>query len=212
MTEIRTEHYGIASKWMLLCCALSIVSGAHAQLPGTVPDEPVLTFLATDPVGESKLGREEPFYVRFEVKSSQAVGVMPDAYYHGEPVVYGFGTGGITLLPAGGGTAVTKLFFWGDNHTPIDEVRLYVGSPKNPLSGKAFSLPVKLIWTGQPSPPRPLAAWVQESLPGNNSQHPIGTPKTTGNTFTLGIIALVLTGAGLVLWGLRTRRQRPPTA
>jgi hypothetical protein len=211
MNEMRSERFCIALLGMLWGLA-SVIGCALAQ----TPDEPKLVFLATDPATSATLGKEEPFYIQFQVQSTQSVGVMPDAYYRGEPVMYGLGTGGITVLPAGGGTAVTKVFFWGDNHTPVDELRLYVGNPKNPLSGKMFSLPVKLIWSGQPATPRTLAAWAQASLPDKpvalTTTAASATAEKSYGTSILVIVALIALGLGLMLRELRARRQRPPGA
>ncbi len=190
--------------WMLLLTSGMSLAAA---------DEPTLTFLETDPAATATLGREEPFYLRFEVNNTAPVGVMVDAYYRGEPVLYGLGTDGILQVPAGGGTLVTHFFYWSEHHTPIDEVRLYVGDTKNPLSGKAFSLPVKLVWSGQAAKAREPAPWVKAWLQNEtaraqqaaNSQD--AASKTSAAPLTISILAGLLAVLGLLFWGWRARQR-----
>ncbi len=152
------------------CCfasALLVAALAHAQMP----DEPQVTFLATDPAPDAQLAHNERFYVRFAVKSTTPVAVMINAYTKGNPVFADMGSSAVNLLPASGDTAVAHFFYWGAMTRHIDEVRLTVGAPATPGKGKEFALPVNLtLTTKDATGSRPPALWVLEWQQGGTTQ------------------------------------------
>jgi len=158
------------------CCFAStlLATLAHAQMP----DEPQVTFLATDPAPDAQLARNERFYVRFAVKSATPVAVMINAYTKGNPVFADIGSSAVNLLPAGGNTAVAHFFYWGAMTRHIDEVRLAVstpGGPATPGKGKEFALPVNLtLTTEDATTSRTPAPWVLEWQQGGTAQRKPG--------------------------------------
>ena len=155
------------------CCfasALLVAALAYAQMP----DEPQVTFLATDPAPNAQLAHNERFYVRFAVKNATPVAVMINAYTKGNPVFADMGSSAVNLLPAGGGTAVAQFFYWGAMTRHIDEVRLAVSTPGAPTThgkGKEFVLPVNLtLTTKDAAGSRPSAPWVLEWQQGDTTQ------------------------------------------
>jgi hypothetical protein len=153
------------------CCFISIstllATLAHAQMP----DEPQVTFLATDPAPDAQLAHNERFYVHFAVKSAVPVAVMINAYTKGNPVFADMGSSAVNLLPAGDDTAVAHFFYWGAMTRHIDEVRLTVGTSATPGKGKEFALLVNLtLTTKDAAGSRPLAPWVLEWQRGGMAQ------------------------------------------
>ena len=155
------------------CCFAStlLATLAHAQMP----DEPQVTFLATDPAPGAQLARNERFYVRFSVKSARPVAVMINAYTKGNPVFADMGSSAVNLLPAGDDTAVAHFFYWGAMTRHIDEVRLTVGAAATPGKGKEFALPVNLtLTTKDATGSRPPVPWVLEWQQGGTAQRKPG--------------------------------------
>ncbi len=183
------------------CCFISPLLAAsltHAQMP----DEPQVTFLATDPKPNAQLAHNERFYVRFAVKSMTPVTVMINAYTKGNPVFADMGSSAVNLLPAGGGTAVAHFFYWGAMTRHIDEVRLAVstpGGPATPGKGKEFALPVNLILTTKDAAgSRPPAPWVLEWQQGGTTQWKQGPGLPTAENKPGLNLAAVLAGIAIL--------------
>jgi len=124
------------------------------------PKIPEGKLLATDPPADARLGRQQPFYVQFEVRSRAPVTVTLMPRYRGEDMVEGLATQAGVALPAGGGKAVTAFFFWGQTPTRVDELQFTMTVPGQPP--QRFSAPVNLTWRADPQPAPPLAAWAAE--------------------------------------------------
>ncbi len=124
------------------------------------PEIPEGRLLATDPPADARLGRQQPLYVRFEVRSRAPVTVTLMPRYRGEDRVEGLASQAGVALPAGGGTAVTTLYFWGQTPTRVDELQFTMTVPGQPP--QRFSAPVNLTWRADPQPAAPPAAWVIE--------------------------------------------------
>ncbi|MGH8618160.1 MAG: hypothetical protein ACREUW_10750 [Burkholderiales bacterium] len=124
------------------------------------PEVPEWQLIATDPPAEARLGRQQPFYVQFEVRSRAPVKVALMPRYRGEDAVEGLATQAEITLPAGGGRAVASFFYWGQIPTRVDELRFTVSAPGQP--SRQFSAPVNLTWRADPQPAPTPAAWVVE--------------------------------------------------
>ena len=124
------------------------------------PEVPEGKLLATDPPADARLGRQQPLYVQVEVRSRAPVTVTVAPRYRGEDVVDGLATQAGVALPAGGGTAVTSFFFWGQTPTRVDELQFTMTAQGQPP--QRFSAPVNLTWRADPQPAPPPAAWVLE--------------------------------------------------
>lgn len=124
------------------------------------PQVPEGRLLATDPPAEARLGRAQPYYVQFEVRSRAPVTVTVAPRYRGEDMVDGLATQAGVALPAGGGKAVTSFFFWGQTPTRVDELQFTMTVPGQPP--QRFSAPVNLTWRADPQPAPPLATWAAE--------------------------------------------------
>jgi len=202
-----------------LRCRLGLVlfftaAVAHAE----VPADATLRILATDPAPDATLARQQSFYVQFEVKNPAPVSVTIHAYSKGQPVFTNLGTSGMAMIPAGGGAGAAFIFFWGEQPTRIDEVRLMVSDRKNTREGKAFAFPVDLTWTAKDATAaQEFAPWVREwqqtekmrhqaeLAEFNNKMDKIG-PSTMVISFVFPVVmcALLLAGFGLPLWGSLT--------
>jgi len=124
------------------------------------PEVPEWKLLATDPPAEAQLGRQQPLYVQFEVRSRAAVKVALMPRYRGEDAIEGLATQADLTLPAAGGRAVTSFYFWGQTPTQVDELQFILTVPGQPP--QRFTAPVNLTWRADPQPAPPPAAWVVE--------------------------------------------------
>lgn len=124
------------------------------------PKIPEGKLLATDPPADARLGRQQPLYVQFEVRSRVPVTVTLMPRYRGEDMIDGLATQAGVALPAGGGRAVTLLYFWGQTPTRVDELQFTMTVAGQPP--QRFSAPVNLTWRADPQPAPPLAPWVTE--------------------------------------------------
>jgi hypothetical protein len=149
----------------LLLFRLLAVAAVLAPAGGCTPgaDTPLLRVVATDPGADAMLGPQQRFHIRFSLTSSVPLVVTLDPYFQREPLSANLGTSAPVTLPAGGGTAVAHLFFWGDHATRVDEIRLVARVPKKPDIVTETSLPVKLAWVAREMPARQPAAWVTEA-------------------------------------------------
>jgi hypothetical protein len=136
---------------LLLAAAL-----AAAQSP------PELKILATDPALDALLARNQPYFVRFEVKSAAPVAVSAHGLFKGNAVLDDGGASAPAMLPAGGGMGVVSFFYWGEKPTRIDEVRLKISDAQSGAQLSEYAFPVALTWLADDAPPREPAPWVKE--------------------------------------------------
>ena len=140
-------------------------SGALLLLAACTPggDTPQLRVIATDPGSEAVLGAQQRFHIKFALDSKTPLEVTLDPYFEHQPLSANLGTSAPVKLPAGGGSAVAYLFFWGDYATRVDEIRLVARAPKESTVRAELALPVKLSWVAREMPPRETPAWVAET-------------------------------------------------
>ena len=140
-------------------------SGALLLLAACTPggDTPQLRVIATDPGSEAVLGAQQRFHIKFALDSKTPLEVTLDPYFEHQPLSANLGTSAPVKLPAGGGSAVAYLFFWGDYATRVDEIRLVARAPKQAQPAVELALPVKLSWVSRDVAPRVAAAWVVEA-------------------------------------------------
>src|SRR5476649_2948829 len=136
-------------------CAL-LLTAVHAQSAAE------LKVLATDPAPDALLARQQPFFVRFELKNSAPAAVTGSGLYKGKTVIDDGGTGAPAMLLAGGGIGVVSFFYWSEKPTRIDEVRLKINDPSSGAQISEYAFPVALTWLTDDPPPHAAAAWVTE--------------------------------------------------
>ena len=193
-------------RWMT-CCAL-LLSAAQVQAATE------LKILATDPAPDALLARQQPFFVRFELKNPAPVAVMVSSLYKGKAVIDDGGTGAPAMLPAGGGIGVVSFFYWGEKPTRIDEVRLKINDPQNGTTINEYAFPVALTWLTDDPPPRESAAWVkawqqaQRARPAERKSAP-----ADGDFASTGVwLALAVGGVLLAIAIVRLQRRRAQPA
>ena len=199
------------NKIRFACGCLLTVGCAAFGAPAQTADQPVVTFLATDPAPDAQLARNERFYVRFTVKSATPSAVMINAYAQGNPVFADMGSSTVNQLPAGETTAVAHFFYWGMMTRHIDEIRLTVGAPDAPGTGREFTLPVHLTLTpNDAAAAHAYAPWVLEW------QHsPVPQPSAMSSAANSAVARQPLVWLGVVLaaalaiggWLARQRRS-----
>ncbi len=183
--------------WLL--CAVP----GHAQV--TVE----LKILATDPAPDVLLARAQPFFVRFQVAAATPLVVAAGGWFKGKPVLDNGGSSAPAFLPAGG-IGVVSLFYWGEQPTRIDEVRLQLTDARSGAAINDYAFPVALTWLSDDPPPRQSAAWVvtwqQAAAPKQlrNTQSETA-PASPGAWWIVLTVALLLAAGGLA-W--RWRRKR----
>ncbi len=182
---------------------LTGVACAHAEPAAE------LKVLATDPAPDALLARQQPFYVRFAVTGAAPAAVTVSAWFQGNMIMDDGGTGAPALVPAGG-TGVVSLFYWSEQPTRIDELRLHITDARSGTKINDYALPVALTWLADDPPPREPAAWVIEW------QQARGAPPSTGIAAISaaiwgGLAAAVLLLAVALLW-CRRRRAAPDDA
>ena len=139
---------GAFGLWLLLCAA-----------PGHAQSAAQLKIIATDPAPDVLLARQQPFFVRFEVVAATPLAVAVSGWFKGKPVLDNGGSSAPALLPAGG-IGVVSLFYWGEQPTRIDEVRLQLTDARSGAAINEYAFPVALTWLSDDPPARPSAAWV----------------------------------------------------
>ncbi len=160
-----------------------------------VSEAPQLRVIATDPGAEAMLGPQQRFHIQFSVVSKTPLVVTLDAYFQQQALSANLGTSAPITLPAGGGTAVAHLFFWGDYATRVDEIRLVVRAPKQTQTLAELTLPVKLSWVAREVAPHAPAAWVNAApVPANPAPAP--DERSQWVAFGLVIAAIALAGFG----------------
>jgi hypothetical protein len=192
-----------------LLFTVAVISLAGACAP--VDDAPVLQVLATDPGPEAVLGVQQRFHIKFSLSSKTPLAVTIDPYFEKQPLSANLSTSAPVVLPAGGGSAVAHLFFWGDHATRVDEIRLIARAPKELQSRAEFSLPVKLSWVAREVPPREPVAWVSaaQKSGGNNNESPLSALDERSQWLAFGaVIAAIAVGGFASRWLRRRWRER----
>lgn len=141
----------------LICAAWMFAAAAACAAPAVE-----LKITATDPAPDVMLARQQPFFVRFELKSAAPAMVTVTSLYKGKAVIDDGGSGAPAQLPAGGGTGVVSFFYWGEKPTRIDEVHLRIDDRASGAQLGEYAFPVALTWLMDDPPPRELPAWVRE--------------------------------------------------
>ena len=83
---------------------LRLVCAACLLAPASAAPAVELKILATDPAPDVMLARQQPFFVRFELKNAEPVTVTVSGLYKSKAVIDDGGGSAPLLLPAGGGT------------------------------------------------------------------------------------------------------------
>src|SRR4051812_21918636 len=97
----------------LVCALMFVAAAAYAQAPSE------LSLLATDPAPDALMARQQPFFVRFQVKAGTPVSVAVSGWFKGKPVLDNGGTGAPVRFSASG-VGVVSFFYWGEQPTRID--------------------------------------------------------------------------------------------
>lgn len=137
---------------LALCCALA---------PSYAQPASELQVVATDPAPDALMARNEPFFVRFEVKSAVRVTVTASGWFKGRPVLESSGTSAPARLE-GNGSGVVSLFYWSEAPTKIDEVHLQISDPSGGAPLAEYAFPVALTWLADEPRPRERARWVKD--------------------------------------------------
>ena len=175
-----------------------------------------LKVTAVDPAPDALLARQQPFFVRFEMKSSAPAAVSVRGFFKGAAVLDNVGMSVPAALPAGGGIGVVSLFYWGEQPTRIDEVRLKIRSSATGAPDKEYAFPVTLTWLTDEPPPREPAAWAKEWQQAQKAQGNRFTAARSafGPPFGLATWAVIAAGVLLAVSAMlgfwRRRTQRPP--
>ena len=178
----------------LLLVAIALLAAAACA---PVDDKPVLRVIATDPGTETILGAQQRFHVKFALDSKAPLTVTLEPYFQHEPLSANLGTSAPVALPAGGGTAVAHLFFWGDHATRVDELRLVARAPRQKEASAEFALPVRLSWVARELPPREPAPWVGETpQSAAAAATPMSDERSRWLAFGVVIIAIAIAGFG----------------
>jgi hypothetical protein len=192
-----------------LLFTVAVISLAGGCAP--VSDAPALHVLATDPGPEAVLGVQQRFHIKFSLTSKTPLLVTVDPYFEKQPLSANLGTSAPVSLPAGGGSAVAHLFFWGDHATRVDEIRLVARAPKETQSRAEFSLPVKLSWVARDVAPPAPATWVSEASKndGNGNEKPLSALDERSQWLAFGtVIAAIAIGGFASRWLRRRWRER----
>jgi hypothetical protein len=171
--------------------------------------QPVTQFkvLATDPAPDALLARQQPFYVQFEVRGTAPHSVTVSGWFKGKPVFDNGGTGAPAILAANA-TGVVSFFYWGEQPTKIDEVRLHLSDAANGAAVADYAFPVALTWLSDDPTPRQPAPWVTAWQQAVNPR--VATNERADLPVAAWWLALAAGSFAVVgAWGWR-RRRRPP--
>ncbi|MGH8662239.1 MAG: hypothetical protein ACREUB_10835 [Burkholderiales bacterium] len=171
--------------------------------------EPAVRVVASDPGAEATLGRDETFYVRVEFTTDRPVSIWARPYFQGKAVER------TKTNPSAAHSGAGHALGWFslDRADAVDEVRIKLGGGKPYREWEAASYPVRLTGTGLPAAQRSRPAWVNEMLREERERSQLAyerrmsEPVSTGSmllmaTFMLGVLGLLLVGAGAPLWGV----------
>jgi len=142
-----------------LLCSLALITLVALTGCTPPPEQPVLRIIAIDPGSEAVLGVQQRFYLQFAVNAKVPLTVTVDPYFQREALSTNLATSAPVTLPAGGGTAVAHLLFWGDYATRVDEIRLVARVAGQREVHTELAVPVKLSWVTREVAPRPTPAW-----------------------------------------------------
>ena len=187
-----------------LLCGLALV--ALFALTGCTPSpvQPVLRIIAIDPGSEAVLGVQQRFYIQFAVNAKTPLTVTVDPYFQREALSANLATSAPVTLPAGGGSAVAHLLFWGDYATRVDEIRLVARVPGQREVHTELAIPVKLSWVTREVAPRPAPAWAANPPTSGTAAPANIDARSQWLAFGAVIIAIAMGGFGS-RW-LRKRR------
>jgi len=180
-----------------------LFAGSVLLLAACMPtgDTPQLRVIATDPGSEAVLGAQQRFHIQFALDSKTPLVVTLDPYFDHQPLSANLGTSAPVLMPAGGGSAVAYLFFWGDYATRVDEIKLVARAPKQAQPAVELALPVKLSWISREVPPHEAAPWV------NAMQKNPAAADEREHWLAYGAVILAIAVAGFASHWLRQRRR-----
>lgn len=186
---------------LLFCLLASSVCAAPAS---------ELKILATDPAPDALMARNQPFFVRFEVKAPSPVSVSASGWFKGKPVIENGGTGAAARLPANA-TGVVSFFYWGELPTKIDAVHLQIADQASGALINEYAFPVSLTWLADEPPARELPPWVKdwqrETSPRAKSNELHDTSALSGDTLAWFAGTLAAAIAAGVLFLLYRRRK-----
>lgn len=171
--------------------------------------EPVVRIVATDPVVDATLGRDESFYVRVEFATDEPVSIWARPYFRGKQVQKA--KSNPSMRHTGSGHALG--WFSLDDADAVDEVRIKLGGGKPYREWEAASHAVRLTGTGLPAARRSQPAWVEEMLAEEKERYRqdyeqrMSEPVSIGGMFFMSVfmwavLGLLLVGAGAPLWGV----------
>lgn len=198
---------------LIILPAALLAACAAVAAAEPAPADDALKIIAADPGINSTLGRQEPLYVWFELKTPDGGDVEVHPYYRGEPVIDDLTTSAPAHLPPGGGSTVANLFFWGSHTTPVDELRFVVSVPGSPPSVVSYSRPVQLKWTADDPVAHELAPWVRdwqhsEAARAHGEPQLHAADSVFGGVFALVMALIGLSGLGLPLWAVARWQDR----
>jgi hypothetical protein len=171
--------------------------------------ETVVRVVATDPGADATLGRDESFYVRIEFTADQPVSIWARPYFQGKPVQRTKSNPSMAHT----GTGHALGWFSLDGVGAVDELRIKLGGGKPYREWDAASYRVSLTGTGLPAARRSRPGWVEEMLAEERERYRqdyerrMNEPVSTGgmllmSVFMMGVLGLLLVGAGAPFWGL----------
>ena len=177
-----------------------VAMNALAQAPSE------LILIATDPAPDALMAHQQPFFVRFQVKAGMPVSVAVSGWFKGKPVLDNGGTGAPVRFSTSG-VGVVSFFYWGEQPTRIDEVRLHVTNAATGAKVNDYGFPVALTWLADDPPPREPAGWVKawQKNPQPGAIVDAGAP-VLSLLWLGGLAAAALLAA--ILWFVRSRRAR----
>jgi hypothetical protein len=194
-------QYSRRAVMRILTASVSRVIGVvlmSAMALASAESATALKILATDPAPDVLLARQQPFFVRFEIKSVAPVAVTVSGLYKGNAVNDDGGASAPAVLPANGGIGVVSFFYWGEKPTRIDEVRLKINDSESGAKLGEYAFPVALTWLADDPPPREPAAWVREWQQAQIALNRRAAPKAGAEQMT-GAATWLAVGSGAVI-------------
>ena len=193
---------------LLSCLVLSLSASSLCAAPASE-----LKILATDPAPDALMARNQPFFVRFEVKAPSPVTVSASGWFKGKPVIENGGTGAAARLPVTA-TGVVSFFYWGELPTKIDAVHLQIADQASGALINEYAFPVALTWLADEPPARELPQWVKdwqrETSPRAKSNEPREASALSGDTlmWIAGALTAAIAAGVLFLFYRRRKNSR----